>query len=140
MADLATSLTTKMTTDQAITWATQDVTYLTNIPAEANNLPGLIRLVATVMVELEYKLGSYSKVLKDAFQEGYRLPQITKGYHQQERLLSIRLGESVDVMHVTVRLYTLNRRTYRTMHVYVARGPRLAGATLWDDYYDCAVS
>jgi len=103
-------------------------------------MPKAIRLVATVMVELEYGQGRYSKSLQTAYKNGYTKPYITQGYHQLETIFSLRLRESVQVMHVTVRLYTAKGTDWDTMHIYVTNDGRLAGATLWNTQLNQPVS
>jgi hypothetical protein len=140
MAELPLPLSTTLSTEQAIEWAIPDVTYAPNVPNEINNVPKALRLVATVMVELEYGLGRYSNSLQAAYRNGYTKPYITQGYHQLETIFSLRLRESVDVMHVTVRLYTSKGTNWDTMHIYVTRDGRLAGATLWNTQLNQPVS
>ena len=73
------------------------------------------------------------------YNDGFRLPHVTKGFHQKERMRSVRMNLTADFCHLTVRLYKVHRY-YKAVHLYFASDGTMVGATQWDERTNQAIS
>jgi hypothetical protein len=127
---------TPLSNEEAIDWAMGELTFASGWDATppppdwVNDLSAIKRCVATLLVGLE--TGDAGRPsLKRAFADGYRVGEITKGFHQREELISFVLHKTVMICHLTVQLQK-SRNNYKTIHIYVTAAGEFAGATLWD--------
>jgi hypothetical protein len=89
-----------MNKKEAIEWAMQDVTHISNRNGQ-----------------LQSRIREYGNaVLRQVFNNGYKRACITKGYHQREAMISIPLGGGVTVCHLTFQL-SKHKAGYYTVHI-----------------------